>query len=595
MSPLRAVLCLLTLVAPRAYGQSPERYFLDVTERSVLEALEEKGLGLGVQLGASKAGAKRGSCADLRANPLYSSLVDTVEGDLRAMEPDLKAAPPATGPGHLFPISWLRSPDTYFELAGIVNRLDRKPFLPDSCGEARLIYRLAYRRTLRGREVFSRLPMTLNLVFEVPRPTSDPSCKSIARRWVGPADQTPGFAWLKNPARIEINLQDERWDPTFRPDLAGHAGYLMRIFRMDRRRKRLQVEPLENTPDVTKLAGDPALRARLLQWLRQPDSLRALDRGTILLPRPFLAARAVSVTPFGLERRANRLFLQLFSPDDFRGVILTGYRTIRSPSALLRRLDGLTCVGCHQSRSMAGFHFLGRDAEIDKGVNAVLDPGSPHFVSELARREKYGAAILEGNVPDEFRPFAERAEEGKGRYGEHCGLGDAGFSRWNCADDLECKPSLLSETDRALGRCLPKVPSLGDPCEVGDLTQDSDPLKDRLVNVKKTGCAPTDLCFPRAIGFPGGMCARACGRVKGAEEVCQGVPALQKFTDCLLGGFTFRECFKTAAGETALRPCDASHPCRDDFTCAQSVSGVGACVPPYFLFQLVITGHQPLR
>src|SRR5579883_3019584 len=134
----------------------PGRYLIAVTERGTLEGLEERGLSLGAQLGVARAGVARSSCAELGASPLYSFLVETVGRDLKQSEPELKAAPPATGPGRLFLISWLRSPDTHFELAGIINRLDRIPFLAGSCGEVRLVYRLAYRRKLRGRDVFSR-------------------------------------------------------------------------------------------------------------------------------------------------------------------------------------------------------------------------------------------------------------------------------------------------------------------------------------------------------------------------------------------------------------------------------------------------------
>jgi hypothetical protein len=34
---------------------------------------------------------------------------------------------------------------------------------------------------------------------------------------------------------------------------------------------------------------------------------------------------------------------------------------VRSAEGLLRRLDQLTCLGCHEARSIAGFHLLGED------------------------------------------------------------------------------------------------------------------------------------------------------------------------------------------------------------------------------------------
>jgi hypothetical protein len=51
-----------------------------------------------------------------------------------------------------------------------------------------------------------------------------------------------------------------------------------------------------------------------------------------------------------------------------------------------------------------------------------------------------------------------------------------------------------------------------------------------------------------------------------------------------------------------LKGCDANEPCRDDYICARTAAGHsaskdarerahGACIPPYFLFQLRVDGH----
>jgi hypothetical protein len=42
-----------------------------------------------------------------------------------------------------------------------------------------------------------------------------------------------------------------------------------------------------------------------------------------------------------------------------------------------------------------------------------------------------------------------------------------------------------------------------------------------------------------------------------------------------------------------MRGCGEAAPCRDDYICARTPAGGGACVPPYFLFQLRVDGHPP--
>jgi hypothetical protein len=44
-----------------------------------------------------------------------------------------------------------------------------------------------------------------------------------------------------------------------------------------------------------------------------------------------------------------------------------------------------------------------------------------------------------------------------------------------------------------------------------------------------------------------------------------------------------------------LRACDADQPCRDDYLCALTPAGKGACLPPYFVFQMRVDGHPAAR
>src|SRR5690606_29581339 len=112
---------------------------------------------------------------------------------------------------------------------------------------------------------------------------------------------------------------------------------------------------------------------------------------------------------------------------DFADLDLGGYQTIQSPRALLRRLDGTSCTGCHQSRSIAGFHHVGRDPEGAPAWRSLLSGSSTHLEADLERRRAYVTAVARGGLPDEFRPIAER-QGMQGGEGAPCGLGDPGFA-----------------------------------------------------------------------------------------------------------------------------------------------------------------------
>jgi hypothetical protein len=119
-----------------------------ITQPALLADLEERGLSLSDLLGAG--GAK--SNAELHAaSPRYRQLAAFTAEDIEASvaeenryRPDwdevgttLRAKRRNLDP------AWLWAKSARFELAGVVNRMDRAPFSPGTCGELRLLYRLA--------------------------------------------------------------------------------------------------------------------------------------------------------------------------------------------------------------------------------------------------------------------------------------------------------------------------------------------------------------------------------------------------------------------------------------------------------------------
>ncbi len=578
-----------------------------ITDPQVMISLEGQGYSFAERIGADLSDDSSASLAELVDVPAVAVVVETVEEDLAGFQ----AADPQLGvgvaghPHRLFDPGWLRSESTHFELVAVMSRVDRRPFVEGACGEVRLVYRMAYVTEVGGESVASRLPLTVTLDW-LEWAEEDEDCGDVARRWFGPQEARAELLleWLNSVDgplraeqmtperlhRLQINLQSQRWPSTVHPSLGGHVEYVLRSFVPDGE-GRWEVEPLENTPDVEALSADDELRRELLEWLTERDHLELIDRGTVMIPERFLAQRAISVAPRGLARRGNRPFDQLFSPQDFGDVDFEGLQRVQSPAGLVRRLDDHSCAGCHQGRAVAGFHLLGEDRADTSPVNSVALQASPHALDEHRRRAAILAAQAAGDEPHFLRPFSERDQHRSGVYGTPCGLGsDPTFSTWDCAEGLECRPYDEAVAPAAIGICLPKRPSVGDPCQVGTMRTRSTPVDDRIVGVEQAPCPSGAVCNTNAVGFPGGMCTTSCAS-PGDDGRCGAIAVLDTFNQCLAEEIPFERCLKRFVNPAGLRACDEDNPCRHDYLCAQNADRDGVCIPPYFLFQMRVDGH----
>jgi hypothetical protein len=546
-----------------------------VKDPRTLVVLEERGLSLGGMLGVSGS-----SAADLATSPVYDRIVATVAFDLKR----LRLADPKSGVGVDFPHrqldpAFLTSRQSRFELVAVVNRLDRMH--AGGCGETRLIYRLAYRASRSE----SRLPMTFNVVFP-----QTGNCAEIAQRWL--ATGSSPDALLRGPLsdlprweRIEIDYQAVRWPSNERREMGGHAEYVLRTFR--RTVEGVEQAPLENTPR-TNLSDEE--KEELRGWIR--DHVDDIDRGTAIVPEKFLAMQALSVGPHGLARAANRTYSQLF-PDAAAafGDIAIPER-LATPVGLVRRLDTMTCHGCHQSRSIAGFHLLGEERDDSARLNALAIGRSPHMLEELPWRTDFVRAIAKGERVGP-RPFADHASN-DGKTGAHCGLGDRAFASWTCAEGLAC----LDIHGGPVGVCSAPDAPVGDSCETVTLSSNPDSHRDRLVSHVITACNANARCNPASQGFPDGLCRTDCtdadvGTLDGSS-ICGLVPSAAGLTQCLAAHRPFKECLAADNTPTFLRTCDRTEPCRDDYACVRvrnGPPGIGACMPPYFAFQARVDGH----
>lgn len=539
----------------------------------------------------------------LMRSPAYAALVTTIETDLAEMKAnDRKAGVGLAYEHRLFDSSWLRMAAATFELVGVVNRADLAHRDPGGCGEVRFLYRLGY-ATAQGT---SRLPMTMNVGY-LQRPRQG-TCQTLAAAWQAAAGNPNEVSALlasvmdaTQPTHVEINLQAVRWPAVTRSDMGGHAEYLLRAFSFDA--GALQPKALPNTIRMDLTASE---KRALAQWI--VANIDAIDQGSYLIPAEFLATRAISASPRGLARGANRPFRVAFptTPVEFDAIAYDRLGLIKSPGGLLRRLDTQTCQGCHQSRSMAGFHLLGEEPEGAFAANALAVGSSPHLNDELAWRSEVVDAIANGRASSP-QPFAERGSYADGRYGAHCGLtNDPTLSAWTCSPGFVCKDINGDE----VGMCVrDEDPGVGDTCETSVVSFTANPTADQVSQFKVQPCgfAPTGArgycnrsgTRPHTTsafgGFPNGSCAARCltmGKFD-SDAICGAQPP-EGFNDCIGSGRPFAQCLANATPEFRRR-CDANTPCGDDYVCAGvpgAPKGVGACMPPYFVFQVRVDGHR---
>ncbi|MCK1745959.1 hypothetical protein IVA80_35655 [Bradyrhizobium sp. 139] len=404
----------------------------------------------------------------------------------------------------LFDRANLKTRDTRFVLAGIINRMDRAYVAEDSCGEIRLIYRLAHFETRPdGSKTATRLPMTLNLVVKArdARQTDGSgkpmTCAEVARRWLENGDWQGLIGSSFDPYdamldRIETDIQISIAAKSALHDF--RADYLLKVFKYDAARKRFEESTLENQIDRDRILADDALRRDFRDWLLAPDHLREFDRGTVLIPEKFLAKAAVVPTPAGLdasslqpefgmmqgegtgEGRDNK-GEPVFTDNDVVGALKQAaahgidMQNIRSVAGFQRRLNDVTCAGCHQTRGIGGFHFPGVDWLADKPSNSNIVPASPHFFGDQLRRRDILTAFAAGKRPDFSRGFASRPQTRGGSelasteyqdgWGAHCSLQNAGsgtldksFTSWSCAKGLACQAAAASSR---IGMCFIKT------------------------------------------------------------------------------------------------------------------------------------------
>jgi hypothetical protein len=631
------------------------RPFLDVQEPEALSIMEKDGLSLGSVLGHPEADTNRHL---FEVSQAFRDIVQHVDADVSTTRDEAKAerrelrTDPIDGMGRTMDLKWLRSSQAHFQLIGVVNRLDRRDFLEldsanRSCGEIRLIYRLAYRiepgwwARLRGAKPrASRMPFNLNLVHDF-RARDSIGCARMLEAVVPQQDlRTPTDVanWIiSNPFRqarlrqVELNAQVARMPSEIEPEFGGQAFYLMRVVALEQAGATLTAipKPLENTPNLGLLMDNEDLRQELIAYIRA--NAASIRQGVYQLPEKFLDTKAISVSTSGSSRKANRPFTSIFDEDDLQRLGPSG--PDRRLQEVLERLDAGTCMGCHQTNATAGFHFIGFDRDEVHRNNRVKHGISPHYHAELARRAAYMVALIDGKSPDRFRPLPSAPpahwQQGKSAayepadLGMPCPLQASDQASWICRSGTTCQAVVQNdELPVAMGQCLSKnnLPSAGLSCMTGKIRNGTSPLRDRLqqarqgrIQIGQGGILRPYFCLPPKLGVPGGLHHRACSAAERSfegfrdgrpNEIC-GMGGGRTFDLCAASG-DFASCLDASIVRTMRQTCGGGHFCREDYMCQEmpkeplgtadienlkSIKDLGYCSPTYFLFQMRIDGH----
>jgi hypothetical protein len=643
---LAVVLVLqIALACAASYeGLTGGRPFLDAQDPRVLEILDKNGLSLGGALGRPDAKTNQEL---FETSPVFRSIVEHVESDVQFARNDSQTrgkvlvTEPIDGVGRVLDLRWLRSPQAQFQLIGIVNRLDRRDFLHgdgrnQSCGEIRVIYRLAYHvepgwfaRLSGTKASASRMPFNLSLIYDLqPRDRAD--CSSVVKAFVPKTDILPPSeiaAWLlANPLQakmlrqIELNAQIVRMPSEMEPEFGGQAMYLMRVFGIRNVNGILAAAPkaLENTPHLGTLRSDESLRQELIAYIEANAS--NIRNGVYQIPDKFLDTKVISISTSGSFRKDNHLFTSLFDTRDLR--LLQRIVPNVPSDDILERLDTGTCAGCHQGNATAGFHFIGFDRSGVQRNNRVKQAASPHYYAEAKRRAAYMDSLAEGRTPNRFRPLpsapAARWHRDREPEYESAGLGmpcpliKQGPAYWTCGLGTTCQAVIRNDKlPSTMGQCLPadRQASAGLSCLSGDIANGPWAFLDRLrlTRLPAGRDAARAICLPPKLGVPGGFYHRPCSEAETSfegfrnarpSEIC-GLGGGRSFDLCAASG-DFASCLDKSIVRTMRQTCGGDQFCREDYMCqelpdglpgSELVKDVGYCSPTYFLFQMRIDGH----
>jgi hypothetical protein len=288
-----------------------------------------------------------------------------------------------------------------------------------------------------------------------------------------------------NIDRIETNLQIAYAPKS--PTRDFRTDYLLKVFDYNAPTQTFEEAPLENQIDRERIRADAKLRRDFKAWLLDPLHFSELDRGTVLIPREFLAKGAIAPTPTGFSpSRLQPAFGLVQGEDGAADPVFTESDVV----AALKRPRGAAsaCRISPRSRaSSAGSTTSPAPAAIKPAASAAFifpastgrwpsfqfdrGAGSPHFFGDQVRRRDILTALRDGERPDYSRGFSSRPQlrgshelagtEYDDGWGAHCYLrhasaadNDRSFRPWTCAEGLACQ--VVDQASR-MGMCFVKT------------------------------------------------------------------------------------------------------------------------------------------
>ncbi len=195
----------------------------------------------------------------------------------------------------------------------------------------------------------------------------------------------------------------------------SRTDYLLKVFDYDAQARRFVEAPLENQIDRDRLLADRELRRAFRDWLLDTGHFSELDRGTLVIPERFLARHAIAPTPagfdvtellpeFGLVQREGAEADPTFAEQDVIAALQKAARegvelhNIRSVAGFERRLNDVTCAGCHQTRGIGGFHFPGVDWMAEKTVQFDGRAGVAALLRRPAAPPRHSRGVRAGTA-----------------------------------------------------------------------------------------------------------------------------------------------------------------------------------------------------
>ena len=462
-----------------------------------------------------------------------------------------------------FPDELLRDRDSSFTLIGVVNRLDRMLGKSDTCGEVRFVYQL-YR---------SGRPLPLTMAASFAQPLDRGGCDATARRWLGHQLSTMADTLTNADGPLDRRLLLDRHlnlevNVVARETNTAATGALMMAFRLDERLARFETIRLENTPDGPWIHKGQNYRVALREWLRRESTLQSIDAGAPELPFAISSRWADSIglgdalpnsgTFGGIAKTLADQYPNLWYPDADR---LAAYDTIATRTGLFVRAQLNTCAGCHEGRSIAGFHLV-RLGLLKGDETATM---SPHLAAELRWRETFVVAVAQGQRP----PDRRRVPHLTAGRGSACALDDVQLPWLRCPDSLRCD----STGAASIGTCTtPDGPHPGDPCQPQEGMQDC--------------VAPSPI-------YPGGLWAPPCEPDTDRYR-CVRLPSSDAHEACRAQP-DYWECLR-ADRNVMMRimpSCTLSEGCRDGYVCVESADdGRPTCFPAKAARATRLLGHD---